>query len=107
MSGALSRIDGSLDTGLEFIEGWYDRTGDTGLGGGTGSIGGSSLFSLLFLNRTFAVFAFRADDGLSFDSELSTSCRRLDRSLSMTGGGNGSSFTISPDSLALARANTS
>lgn len=78
ISGALSNTDGSLDSGREAREGWYDRAGEAGL---VVLVGASSLLSALFLKRTLAVLDF----GLLLDSELSTSWSRLLRSLPAAG----------------------
>lgn len=105
MLGALSSIDGSRETGREFTLGWYERAGEAGLGeGGIDLSGETSLPPSLLLKRTFVVLIRGA---LLFDIELSTSWSRLLMSLSTAGAGGSSSATFVPDSLALARANTS
>lgn len=108
MLGALSRIDGSRDSGLGFTKGWYERAGDDGLGDGSTELGAESgLAWPLFLNRILLVRGSPSEGCWLLASELSTSCSKLLRSLSAAGGGNGASSRFVPDSLALARANTS
>ena len=62
--------DGSLDTGRDETEGWYDRAGEVGLLIVCKElVCASSLVSSLLLKRTFVILAF----GLFFEIELSTS----------------------------------
>lgn len=84
MSGALSRIDGSLDTGRELLEGWYEGAGEVGrIGRVYGFMASPSLPSSLLLNRTLTGLL----RGLFLDSELSTSCNREFTSMSPGGSG--------------------
>lgn len=108
MFGALSRTEGSRERGRGLIEGWYERAGDVGLGDGSTEPGAESALAWpLFLNCNLVIRGCCSKVGLLLDSELSTSFNKLLRSLSAAGGGNGASSRFVPDSLALARANTS